>query len=170
MPECKEKKKSRVFKIFRLYHSSVGDTNVQSLYILVSSYKQNLWAIRDDKHYLGTSYIYCRGRGGGGQRLFNILTIPTNWCFLKLTVSLYSPLLPFNLCRRRLIPPPFPLKIMWSSKILHPPPPWLMIVDAWEEVKIKLDIQFFSPQTFRFRSQMLNQLEHREIQHLYALH
>ena len=128
MPECKEKKKSRVFKIFRLYHSSVGDTNVQSLYILVSSYKQNLWAIRDDKHYLGTSYIYCRGRGGG-QRLFNILTIPTNWCFLKLTVSLYSPLLPFNLCRRRLIPPPFPLKIMWSSKILHPPSP--VVNDSW---------------------------------------
>ena len=166
MPECKEKKKSRVFKIFRLYHSSVGDTNVQSLYILVSSYKQNLWSIRDDKHYLGTSYNLLSREEGGGSSIS--LWSPLIGSFKIGSQFLQSP--PFNLCRRRLIPPPFPLKFMWSSKILHPPPPWLMIVDAWEEVKIKLDIQFFSLQTFRFRSQMLNQLEHREIQRLYALH
>ena len=168
MPECKEKKKSRVFKIFRLYHSSVGDTKVESLYILVSSYKQNLWAIRDDKHYLGTSYNLLSREGGGFKGSSISLKSPLIGIFKIDSQFLQSPP-PFNLCRR-LIPPPFPLKIMWSSKILHPPPPWLMIVDAWEEVKIKLDIQFFSPQTFRFRSQMLNQLEHREIQHLYALH
>ena len=170
MPECKEKKKSRVFKIFRLYHSSVGDTNVQSLYILVSSYKQNLWAIRDDKHYLGTSYNLLSREGGGGQRLFNILMIPTNWCFWNWQSISTVPPSPLTYVGDDW----FPLLSPWKScdplKSSTPPPPWLMIVDAWEEVKIKLDIQFFSLQTFRFRSQMLNQLEHREIQHLLALH
>ena len=100
MPECKEKKKSRVFKIFRLYHSPVGDTKVESLRILVSIYLQNLWAIRDDKHYLGTSYDLLPREGGSEDfgcvtikltrsphpppsllRLCNILTIPFHWQF-----------------------------------------------------------------------------------------
>ena len=128
MPECKEKKKSRVFKIFRLYHSSVGDTNVESLYILVSSYKQNLWAIRDDKHYLGTSYNLLPREGGRVVRGSSIsLWSPLIDIFKIGSRFLQSP--PFNLCRRRLIPPPFPLKIMWSSKILHPPSP--VVNDSW---------------------------------------
>ena len=53
-----------MFKIFRLYHSPAGDTKVESLYILVSSYEQNLRAIRDGKHHFGTGYILLPMEGG----------------------------------------------------------------------------------------------------------